>query len=179
VSGTSRRDALALFAVVAVLAGYAIARNAGRWLHAASRILPAVEPAYGLLAGGSVVLLAAVVLGARRRRHRRMLKARVGWLLLPADTFDPPDEGPARFASQLGRSRRRGRGWLERPASAVGVQLLHVGDGRMGYAVNAPEHADGLLRSALATYPEVDLADLLPSGPANGEPVSRGPGGGA
>jgi hypothetical protein len=95
------------------------ARHAGDWIAALGRSL---HHALAVASGPRALLLCLVLVGAtvvavlwRRRVCLDLLADRVELQLVPSPEFDPPIESVARLAAQLARTRRRGRGWLERP----------------------------------------------------------------
>jgi hypothetical protein len=136
--GDRPQDAMAMVAIAFGLAALAAARHAGDWLDALGRqphcLLAAVTGPGVLLLG--LVLVAALVAAVvwRRRLCRDLLADRVELQLVPSPEFDPSIEAVERLASQLGRTRRRGRGRLERPAAAVRFAIDSDGSGRLAYA---------------------------------------------
>lgn len=79
--------------------------------------------------------------------------------VVPADEFDPSPEAVLRFAAQLSRTRRRVRGWLDKPAGAIRVTLTNDREGRLAYLIETPAHAEATLRAALRTFDGVELRD--------------------
>jgi hypothetical protein len=106
------------------------------------------------------VILAVVILAARAVGTRRGLEDRVRVAVVPAPSFDPSDEAVVRFASGLSRSRRAVRGFVDAPASAVGIELASDSDGKLGYTVEVPARARRALTAAAGAYGEIDLRDL-------------------
>ena len=91
----------------------------------------------------------------------RTLRARVAYAILPPPEFDPRPEAIEAFGQQLLGVRRRVLAWLDRPASAVRIQLTTTPDGRLLYVVQIPARFRGSLLNAYATaYPAVDLRPL-------------------
>lgn len=105
----------------------------------------------GLAAGAA----AAAVAAARAVAVRRTLRTRRTVQLLPAETFDPSAQEVAAFASQLARTRRILRDWLDGPAAAVRLVLDHDDDAVMRYRAELPERDLPVLRAALSHYPDV------------------------
>jgi hypothetical protein len=96
---------------------------------------------------------------------RRALAARVTVAVIPADEFDPKPETVLRFAAELARADRSLRGWLDRRAQTLRVQLTNDREGRLVYLLEAPDRSRGLLRTALRGYEGAELrevADVLP-----------------
>jgi hypothetical protein len=161
--GDRPQDALAMVAVAAVVAVLVIARHAGGWIGDLERslhqALSAASAPRALLLG--VVLVGAVVAAVlwRRRVCRDLLADRVELQLVPSPEFDPSIEAVGRLAAQLARTRRRGRGWLERPAAAVRFDIASDSSGRLGYRISAPAHAKQTLHAALGEYSELDIRE--------------------
>lgn len=147
--------ALALATVAAVLVGAAA--------HAASRALANLAyPEVPLTLVAALVIFALPLLIARVLVVRRALRERVRFLLIPTDTFDPPDEAVLRFASALGRVRRPVWGKLDGPASAIRVELDQDTEGQLRYSIELPARARAILRTAVAPYGEVELREMAP-----------------
>jgi hypothetical protein len=147
--------ALALATVAAVLVGAAA--------HAASRALANLAyPEVPLTLVAALVIFALPLLIARVLVVRRALRERVRFLLIPTDTFDPPDEAVLRFASALGRVRRPVWGKLDGPASAIRVELDQDTEGQLRYSIELPARARAVLRTAVAPYGEVELREMAP-----------------
>jgi hypothetical protein len=91
----------------------------------------------------------------------RTLRTRVAHAVLPPPDFDPRPEAVEAFGQQLLGVRRRVLGWLDRPASALRIQLTTTADGRLLYVVELPARFRGSLLNAYATaYPAVDVRPL-------------------
>jgi hypothetical protein len=103
--------------------------------------------------------IGGALLAVRFAVTRRELRSRVGVVVVPADEFDPSLEAVLRFASQLGRVRRRVRGWLDKRASAVRVTLTNDREGRLVYLVEAPGHAQDSVRAALRGFAGLELRE--------------------
>jgi hypothetical protein len=143
-----------------------IAASASRWAHSLMEL--AGRPASISLAG-ALLTFACVVTAARLVVTRRALDHRVALVAVPADSFDPSDEAVLRFASGLNRSRRRLRGLLDAPASAVRLRLDADDAGRLQYGVEVPAHARGALRAAFAAYSGVELQPVPTAAAEAGE----------
>lgn len=141
---------LALAALVLLLV---VARLVGE-LRVDPSLLKVAVPA---LFASSALVIAGLI--ARLVATRRTLRTRTRFVVVPADEFDPSPEAVVRFAAQLGRVRRRVRGWLDRRASAVRIRLEADPDGRLAYLLEAPQHAEGVVRSALRSYEGVELRE--------------------
>lgn len=117
----------------------------------------AADPLYALagLTGTAMAGVAALVL--RIVLVRRTLRSRVHVELLPSEAFDPPVEAVVRFASQLARTRRMVLGWLDRPASAVRLQLSTGTDGLVHYTAEVPSRALPALQAALGAYDQLEV----------------------
>lgn len=88
----------------------------------------------------------------------RALRRRLAFAVLPGPDFDPRPEAIEAFGQQLLGVRRRVLAWLDRPACAIRVRLTTTADGRLLYAVEAPERFRGSLLNAYATaYPDVEV----------------------
>ncbi len=120
-----------------------------------------------VVAGLWPVLAAAVVAGAvalvlRVVLVRRTLGSRVRVELLPSEGFDPQAEAVVRFASQLARTRRMVLGRLDRPASAVRLQLATGADGLVHYTAEVPRRALPALQAALGAYDQLEVRAVEP-----------------
>jgi hypothetical protein len=144
----------------------------------AHAVLPTVArlPADPLdaVAGLVPLLVAAAVVGAaafalRAVLVRRTLRSRVRVELLPSEGFDPPVEAVVRFASQLARTRRMVLGWLDRPASAVRLQLATGADGLVHYTAEVPRRALPALQAALGAYDQLEVRAAEPEQGADAE----------
>ncbi|HSS05239.1 MAG TPA: hypothetical protein VLK89_08665 [Solirubrobacterales bacterium] len=153
-SESDRRDAVPLALLMATIAILFIAASASRWAHSLMEL--AGRPAAISLAG-ALLTFACAVTAARLVVTRRALDHRVAMVAVPADSFDPSEEAVIRFASGLNRSRRRLRGLLDAPASAVRLRLDADDAGRLQYGVEAPARARAALRAAFAAYSGVEL----------------------
>jgi hypothetical protein len=120
-----------------------------------------------LLVAGAVVSAAAFAL--RVVLVRRTLRSRVRVELLPSEGFDPPAEAVVRFASQLSRTRRMVLGWLDRPASAVRLQLTTGADGLVHYTAEVPRRALPALQAALGAYDQLEVRAAEPEQGADAE----------
>lgn len=118
---------------------------------------------------GALLTFACAVTAARLVVTRRALDHRVAMVAVPADSFDPSDEAVIRFASGLSRSRRRLRGLLDAPASAVRLRLDADVAGKLQYGVEVPAHARGALRAAFAAYSGVELQPVPTAAAEAGE----------
>jgi hypothetical protein len=154
VSESDRRDAVPLALLMSAIAILLVAASASRWVR--SLVELAGRPAAVSLAG-ALLTFACAVSAARLVATRRALGHRVAMVAVPADSFDPSDESVIRFASGLSRSRRRLRGLLDAPASAVRLRLDADAAGRLQYGVEVPAHARAALRAAFAAYSGVEL----------------------
>jgi hypothetical protein len=152
-AGESPALLLALAAIVLVL----VADRVISELRVDASLLKVAVPA---LVASLAVLIAALV--ARLVATRQTLRSRTRLVVVPADEFDPSPETVVRFAAQLGRTRRRVRGWLDRRASAIRIRLDADPDGRLAYLLEAPRHAEGVVRNALRSYEGVELREPDP-----------------
>lgn len=91
---------------------------------------------------------------------RRALAARATVAVIPADEFDPKPETVLRFAAELARADRSLRGWLDRRAQALRVQLTNDREGRLVYLLEVPDRSRGLLRTALRGYEGAELREV-------------------
>lgn len=164
--GTGPRDAAGLLAVVAAIAAFTILRHAGAWL---SQLHQQVDKLTQVVASpevlGSVLLtwlLVSLVVVWRRRLVCGLLADRLQMLVVPTGDLDVSLEAVSRFASQLSRTRRRGRSWLERPASGTRMRIASDDQGRLTYHVSAPAHARSILHAALGEYPDIQLQETTP-----------------
>ncbi|XAY03967.1 hypothetical protein DSM112329_00793 [Paraconexibacter sp. AEG42_29] len=161
----------ALAAGVAVLM---IARHARAWItsiHTQLDKLVAGATSPRTLGLAALTVAAAAGLLALRARHaRRVLADRTLLQVVPPADLDPSPDAVARFASQLSRTRRRGRGWLERSAAATRITIHSDQAGRLAYEISAPRHAAAALHAALGEYPGLDL--LEPQPPADTSPAT-------
>lgn len=127
------------------------------------RVVADVLPVFaGIAVVGVAVVVARIVL------VRRTLRSRVSVELLPSEAFDPQLEGVVRFASQLARTRRMVLGWLDRPASAVRVQLATGPDGLVHYTVEVPRRGLAALEAALGAYDQLEVRPLQPDATVDG-----------
>ncbi|UJA21632.1 hypothetical protein HJD18_16345 [Thermoleophilia bacterium SCSIO 60948] len=150
----SRRDdpalALAVIAALIGLLGWQLISQLRA--EALARDLASLIPAAGVVA-----LLAGALVLIRTVATRLALRTRVTLLVVPADEFDPSPESILRFAAQLSRVRRSVRGWLDRRASAVRIQLETNPEGQLLYLLEVPARAEGILRSALRSFEGIEL----------------------
>ncbi|HEY2736774.1 MAG TPA: hypothetical protein VGK45_00125, partial [Thermoanaerobaculia bacterium] len=110
------------------------------------------------LAGG-MLAVAGSLIALRKVAVVRTLRSRVRVELLPSEAFDPSREAVVRFASQLARVRRAVLGWLDRPASAVRVELVSGPDGLMHYILEVPRRGLPALYSALGAYDQLEVQE--------------------
>ena len=112
---------------------------------------------------GSALPVALALAGLRFLLTRRILRSRVQFELLPADTFDPSLDAVRRFAVQLARTRRGFLvGWLERPGSAVRVLIAPDEQGVLRYRLEAPARARTALAAALTAYSQLEVRECDP-----------------
>jgi len=135
---------------------YRSIRLAGHLENPADRLSVAIDDWLYPTALGLTVIAAALAT-QRLISTRRTLRNRSTVAVVPADEFDASPEAVQRFASQLAQMDRGVRGWLDRPARALGIRLESDRDGRLVYLLEAPDRAAGLLRSALASYDGIEL----------------------
>ncbi len=158
---TRPQDALAVLVMAAAVAVLVIARSAGGWLHGlvgTPRSLLDAVVAHPL-AVVALVLAGSCVVAVRLLLTRRTLRSRVRLEVLPSETFDPSPEAVVRFVSQLARLRPAIGGWLDPRARALRVLIESDPAGRLRYSLEVPAQAQGLLRTALGAYDEIDLRD--------------------
>ena len=115
-----------------------------------------------LLVLASIAAVGIAVLAARAALVRRTLRSRVRVELLPSEAFDPQLEGVVRFASQLARTRPMVLGWLDRPASAVRLQLATGPDGLVHYTAEVPRRGLSALQAALGAYDQLEVRPVQP-----------------
>jgi len=156
--GRDPKPMLAIFAVLVVAAlGSAVSSiRVDHLLASAASLAPF---ALGALA------IAVALAPQRFLATRRALAARATVAVIPADEFDPKPETVLRFAAELARADRSLRGWLDRRAQALRVQLTNDREGRLVYLLKVPDRSRGLLRTALRGYEGAELrevADVLP-----------------
>jgi hypothetical protein len=155
--GRDPRPMLALFAVL-VVAALCSAVSSIRFDH-----LLASAEALAPFALGAVAIALALA-PQRFIATRRALAARATVAVIPADEFDPKPETVLRFAAELARADRSLRGWLDRRAQGLRVQLTNDREGRLVYLLEVPDRSRGLLRTALRSYEGAELrevADML------------------
>jgi len=116
------------------------------------------------LALGTLAIASALApqrfLATRRALGKRSVAA-----VIPADEFEASVEQVLRFAAALERSDRGLRGWLDRRAGALRVQLLNDSRGNLLYLLEVPRRSRELIGAALRGYEGVQLrtdAELLP-----------------
>ncbi|UTI63925.1 hypothetical protein NBH00_21600 [Paraconexibacter antarcticus] len=169
VRGTGPRDAAGLLAVVAAIAVFTIVRHAAGWLsqlhQQTDHLTQAVASPEVLGCAVLTGLLVGVVVVWRRRLVDGLLADRLQLLIVPTGDLDVSLEAVSRFASQLSRTRRRGRGWLERPAAGIRIRISSDEEGRLTYHVSAPGHARSILHAALGEYPDIELQETSPEVP--------------
>ncbi|MGH2855501.1 MAG: hypothetical protein ACRDLF_15070, partial [Solirubrobacteraceae bacterium] len=133
----------------------------------------------GLLLGDLLpVLLGTFAVGgglfaARKIAVSRTLRSRVRVELLPSEAFDPSPEAVVRFASQLARVRRAVLGWLDRPGSAVRVEIASGPDGLLHYTLEVPRRGMPALYSALGAYDQLETLEAACRPPEDGGVVGR------
>jgi hypothetical protein len=129
--------------------------DAPAWL--ASRLGPWARPT-AVLGGLLTVVCVLVELLRWTLLIPRALRTRIAFAVLPGPDFDPRPEAIEAFGQQLLGVRRRVLAWLDRPACAIRVRLTTTAEGRLLYAVEAPERFRGSLLNAYATaYPDVEV----------------------
>jgi len=112
---------------------------------------------------GGLTVLVLLVAVLRVAFTRRVLRSRVQFELLPADTFDPSLDAIRRFAAQLVRIRRGFLiGWLERSGSAVRILIAPDKDGVLRYRLEVPERARIALEAALTAYSQLEVRECNP-----------------
>ncbi|HWC49524.1 MAG TPA: hypothetical protein VG448_11635 [Solirubrobacterales bacterium] len=150
------RDPRPLLAIVAVLALMAIDRAVSsiRIDHLLASAASLAPLALGALA------IAAALAPQRFYATRRALAARVTVAVVPADEFDPKPETVLRFAAEVARADRSLRGWLDRRAHAVRVQLTNDREGQLVYLLEVPARSREALRTALRDYEGAELRDV-------------------
>lgn len=163
--GRDPRPMLAIFAVLVIAALWSAVSSIrlDHLLASAASLAP--------FALGAVAIALALA-PQRFLATRRALTARATVAVIPADEFDPKPETVLRFAAELARADRSLRGWLDRRAQALRVQLTNDREGRLVYLLEVPDRSRGLLRTALRDYEGAELrevADVLP-------PSKRAPG---
>jgi hypothetical protein len=120
------------------------------------------------------VAIASALAPQRIFATRRALAARVTVAVVPADEFDPKPETVLRFAAEVARADRSLRGWLDRRAHAVRVQLTNDREGQLVYLLEVPARSREALRTALRDYEGAELRDLtevLPDAERSGAAV--------
>ena len=158
--GRDPRPMLAIFAalVVAALWRAVSSIRVDHLLASAASLAPF---ALGALA------IASALAPQRFYAIRRALAARVTVAVVPADEFDPKPETVLRFAAEVARADRSLRGWLDRRAHAIRVQLTNDREGRLVYLLEVPGRSREALRTALRDYEGaelIDVAEVLPDG---------------
>ncbi|MFZ2112746.1 MAG: hypothetical protein WAU77_03315 [Solirubrobacteraceae bacterium] len=124
------------------------------------------------LAAGTLVV-SGTLIALRKVAVARTLRSRVRVELLPSEAFDPSPEAVVRFASQLARVRRAVLGWLDRPASAVRVELASGPDGLMHYILEVPRRGLPALYSALGAYDQLEVREAAREPLKDGGVVGR------
>jgi hypothetical protein len=151
--GRDPRPMLAIFAVIVVAALWR-AVSGIRIDHLLASAASLAPFALGALA------IATALAPQRFYATRRALAARVTVAVVPADEFDPKPETVLRFAAEVARADRSLRGWLDRRAHAVRVQLTNDREGRLVYLLEVPARSHEALRTALRDYEGAELRDL-------------------
>ena len=116
----------------------------------------------------STATAAVALIATRQVAAARTLRSRVRVELLPSEAFDPSPDAVVRFASQLVRVRRSVLGWIDRPASAVRVEIASGSDGLLHYVLEVPAHGLPALHAALGAYDQLETRE------APSEPVKPG-----
>jgi hypothetical protein len=151
--GRDPRPMLAIFAVLVVAALWR-AVSSIRIDHLLASAASLAPFALGAIA------IASALAPQRFYATRRALAARVTVAVIPADEFDPKPETVLRFAAEVARADRSLRGWLDRPAQAVRVQLTNDREGRLVYLLEVPARSREALRTALRDYEGAELRDV-------------------
>jgi hypothetical protein len=151
--GRDPRPMLAIFTVLVVAALWSAVSSirVDHLLASAASLAP--------FALGAVAIALALA-PQRFLATRRALTARATVAVIPADEFDPKPETVLRFAAELARADRSLRGWLDRRAQALRVQLTNDREGRLVYLLEVPERSRGLLRTALRGYEGAELREV-------------------
>jgi hypothetical protein len=150
--GRDPRPMLAIFAAL-VIAALWRAVSSLRIDHLLASAASLAPFALGALA------IATALAPQRFYATRRALAARVTVAVVPADEFDPKPETVLRFAAEVARVDRSLRGWLDRRAHAVRVQLTNDREGRLVYLLEVPARSREALRTALRDYEGAELRD--------------------
>lgn len=161
---TTRQERACALGLAGVLGVLALVRLLGPLAGSLAPALtnPVSLVGYVLPVVACVTCVAVVIAVGRVLLVRRTLRSRVTVELLPSEAFDPNVEAVVRFASQLARTRRMVLGWLDRPASAVRLQLVTGTDGLVHYTVQVPERGVSALRAALGAYDQLDVHPVQP-----------------
>jgi hypothetical protein len=156
---TTRQERACALALAGVLGVLTLARLLGPLAGTLAPVLanPVSAVGYALPVMACVTGVVTVAVVVRALLVRRTLRSRVAVELLPSEAFDPNVEAVVRFAAQLARTRRMVLGWLDRPASAVRLQLATGTDGLMHYTVEVPQRGSSALRAALGAYDQLDV----------------------
>ena len=108
----------------------------------------------GLIAvAAAVVLLLAVV--ATQRKVRRELASRVGFAVIPTESFDPSIEEILRFSAGLSRTRRVVRRLGAGRTDSIRLRLVAVAGGKVVQLLEGPRRSLSILRNA--GFDQVDL----------------------
>ncbi|HEY1853120.1 MAG TPA: hypothetical protein VGG40_00905 [Solirubrobacterales bacterium] len=148
--GRDPRPMLVIFAGLALIALWRAASSLSvdHLLASAAKLAP--------LALGALAVASALA-AQRFRATRRSLAARTTVAVVPADEFDPNWETVERFAAELARSDRGLRGWLDRRAQALRIELTNDRAGRLVYLLEVPGRSRELLRTALRGFEGAEL----------------------
>ncbi|HEX5495212.1 MAG TPA: hypothetical protein VFX70_11630, partial [Mycobacteriales bacterium] len=153
-----------------LLAGPCVASMPGAPLaHSSARV--AVAAIVGV-AGIVLTGVAVAAVAAMRGRARRAMAGRVGYELVPTNSFDPTAEDVRRFAEQLRRTRAVVSWPVPRRACGVRVRLSTGCDGRLGYRIEGHRRAESVLRQPTYAQVEVravELAEPVDTGRPSGE----------
>ena len=156
---TKPQDKAALLLILGAVAAVLVARSAGGLREAPGGVPQALLD----LAGGHPLVVGLLVLGlmvlvsARILVTRRTLRSRVRLSLVPSEEFDPPEDAVLRLVGQLARLRPAVGGWLDPRARALRIVLDCTPGGLMRYGLEVPASAEGLLRTAVGLYDQVDV----------------------
>jgi len=166
-------------AVVALVAGIVLVLAVKALAPAVSSLVSLAASSPGRLVGDLLPVLSGTLavggglLAARKIAVFRTLRSRVRVELLPSEAFDPSPEAVVRFAAQLARVRRAVLGWLDRPASAVRVEVASGPDGLLHYVLEVPRRGMPALYSALGAYDELEVREAACRPPEDGGVVGR------
>ena len=157
--GKDPRPMLAIFAVLVIAAVWRAVSSISvdHVLASAASLAP--------LALGAIAIASALA-PQRILATRRALAARTAVAVVPADEFDPKLETVLRFVAEVARSDRSLRGWFNRRAQTLRVQLTNDREGRLVYLLEVPGRNREALRIAVRDFEGAelcDVADVLPA----------------